>query len=218
MKTNVTLKIEADLLREARVLAAMEGSSISALLAARLEQAVRERKGYNQARRSALARLRTGFDLNGRHPAREMNSMSDKCFVDTNILVYAHDRSAGVKHQRAQTLLEQLWDSGKGVLSTQVLQELCINLRRKAGNPLPMEEVRLLIREYSTWEVVTNTPESVLRAMEFEVRYKTSFWDALILQAAEDAGASILYSEDLASGQLYGSIQVVNPLLDTAAS
>jgi hypothetical protein len=63
MKTNVTLKIEADLLREARVLAALEGSSISALLAARLEQAVRERKGYDQARRRALARLRTGYDL-----------------------------------------------------------------------------------------------------------------------------------------------------------
>lgn len=63
MKTNITLKIEADLLREARVLAALEGSSISALLAAKLEQAVRERKGYSQARRSALARLRMGFDL-----------------------------------------------------------------------------------------------------------------------------------------------------------
>jgi hypothetical protein len=63
MKTNVTLKIEADLLQEARVLAAEDGSSISALLATRLEEAVRERKGYNQARRSAVARLRSGFDL-----------------------------------------------------------------------------------------------------------------------------------------------------------
>jgi hypothetical protein len=68
MKTNVTLKIEADLLREARILAAEEGSSISALLAARLEQAVRERKGYQQARRSAVARLRKGFDLNWTPP------------------------------------------------------------------------------------------------------------------------------------------------------
>ena len=144
--------------------------------------------------------------------------MSDKYFVDTNILVNAHDRSTGVKRQRAKMLLEQLWDSGKGVLSTQVLQELCINLRRKAGNPLPVEEVRRLIREYSTWEVVTNTPESVLRALDIEMRYKTSFWDALILQAAEDAGASILYSEDLAAGQRYGAIQVVNPLIDPVAS
>jgi predicted nucleic acid-binding protein len=140
--------------------------------------------------------------------------MSDKCFVDTNILVYAHDRSTGVKHQRAQILIEQLWNSGKGVVSTQVLQELCINLRRRAANPLPMDEVRLLIREYSTWEVITNTPESVLKALDIEMRYKTSFWDALILQAADDAGTSILYSEDLATGQHYGAIQVVNPLID----
>jgi len=138
--------------------------------------------------------------------------MSDKCFVDTNILVYAHDRSAGVKHQRAQRLLEQLWDSGQGVLSTQVLQELCINLRRKISRPLPVEDVRLLIRDYATWEVVTNTSESVLQALDIELRYKTSFWDALILQAAETSGATILYTEDLATGRRYRAVQVVNPL------
>ena len=110
--------------------------------------------------------------------------MRDKSFVDTNILVYAHDRSAGVKHLRAQRLLEQLWNSGEGVLRTQVLQEFCINVRRKAANPLPVEEVRELVREYSTWEVISNTPESVLKALDIEVRYRTSFWDALILQAA----------------------------------
>jgi len=139
--------------------------------------------------------------------------MSGKCFVDTNILVYAHDRSAGVKHQRAQRLLEQLWDSGQGVLSTQVLQELCINLRRKISHPLPVDEVRLLIRDYATWEVVTNTSESVLQALDIELRYKTSFWDALILQAAESSGATILYTEDLATGQRYRVVQVVNPLI-----
>jgi hypothetical protein len=64
MKTNITLKIDAELLREARVLAAEDGTSISALLAARLEQVVRERKGYQQARRRALARLSKGLDLN----------------------------------------------------------------------------------------------------------------------------------------------------------
>jgi predicted nucleic acid-binding protein len=143
--------------------------------------------------------------------------MSDKCFVDTNILVYAHDRSAGIKYQRARTLLEQLWDSGNGVLSTQVLQELCINLRRKAANPLPLEEIRQLISEYSTWEVITNTSESVLKALDIEMRYKVSFWDALILQAATHAGASILYSEDLSAGQRYGAVQVVNPLVEPSA-
>jgi len=138
--------------------------------------------------------------------------MSDKFFVDTNILVYAHDRSAGVKHERARGLLEQLWDSGLGVLSTQVLQELCISLRRKVSHPLPVEEVRRLIRDYSTWEVIINTPESVIQALEIEARYKTSFWDALILQAAESSGAALLYSEDLATNQRYRGIRVVNPL------
>jgi predicted nucleic acid-binding protein len=76
-----------------------------------------------------------------------------------------------------------------------------------------MEEVRLLIRDYATWKVITNTAESVPQALDIEMRYKTSFWDALILQAAESAGASILYSEDLATGQHYGSIQIVNPLI-----
>lgn len=69
MKSNVTLKIDTALLREARILAATENTSISALLAGQLEQAVRERKGFEKARRSALARLRTGFDLNWIAPA-----------------------------------------------------------------------------------------------------------------------------------------------------
>ena len=69
MKTKITLKIETELLREARVLAAEEGTSISALLATLLEQALRERKGYHQARKSALARLRKGFNLRWTPPS-----------------------------------------------------------------------------------------------------------------------------------------------------
>ena len=111
--------------------------------------------------------------------------MTRKYFVDTNILIYAHDRSTGAKHDRARELIERLWASGEGVLSTQVLQELCINLRRKVARPLPIEEVRQLIQDYLSWKVIVNTPESVLQALEIEVRYKLSFWDALIVQAAE---------------------------------
>jgi predicted nucleic acid-binding protein len=138
--------------------------------------------------------------------------MAEKYFVDTNILIYAHDRSAGVKHDRARQAVEHLWNTGEGVLSTQVLQELCINLRRKVAKPLGIDEVRQLIQDYLSWEVVVNTPESVLQALEIEVRHKISFWDALVLQAAESAGAAVLYSEDLATGHRYGTIQVVNPL------
>ena len=139
--------------------------------------------------------------------------MSANSFLDTNILIYAHDRSAGVKHDRARELIERLWTSGEGVLSTQVLQELCINLRRKVARPLPTEDIRRLIQDYLSWEIIVNTPESVLQALDIEARYKTSFWDALVLQAAEASGAMILYSEDLSVGQHYGSIQVVNPLV-----
>lgn len=140
--------------------------------------------------------------------------MKDKCFVDTNILVYAHDLSAGPKHQRAQTLVEQLWDSRLGVLSTQVLQELCVSLQRKASRPPATEELRDLIEDYLSWEVVTNTAQSVLLGIDLAARHQISFWDALIVQAAETAGASILYSEDLSNGQRYGSVQVVNPFSD----
>jgi predicted nucleic acid-binding protein len=139
--------------------------------------------------------------------------MSDKYFVDTNILIYAHDRAAGTKHERARQITELLWTSGEGVLSTQVLQELCVNLQRKIALPLPVEEIRKLIQDYRSWEVVVNTPESILQALEIQARYQTSFWDALVLQAAESAEAAVVYSEDLAAGQKYGAVQVVNPLL-----
>ncbi len=140
--------------------------------------------------------------------------MSDKYFVDTNILVYAHDRSAGEKHHRARALVEQLWHSGEGVLSTQVLQELCVNLRRKSNRPLSSDEMIRLIEDYLSWEVVVNSPDSAVQALQLEARYKVSFWDALILHAAETAGAAVLYSEDLAAGQRYGSTRVINPLTD----
>ena len=138
--------------------------------------------------------------------------MSDKCFVDTNILVYAHDFKQGAKHERARQLVQELWDSGDGVLSTQVLQELCVSLRRKSARPLSAEETRRVIEDYAAWDIVVNTAESVLEALDIEMRHKISFWDALIVQAAASCGAEVLYSEDLADGQRYGGVRVVNPL------
>lgn len=139
--------------------------------------------------------------------------MTEKFFVDTNILVYALDRTAGRKHDRALHLIERLWTSGQGVLSTQVLQELCVNLRRKVTPPLPPEQVRDVVQDYLSWEVVVNDAASIIQALEIEARSRISFWDALILHAAESCGATVLYSEDLAPGQKYGSIEVVNPLV-----
>ena len=138
--------------------------------------------------------------------------MSDKAFLDTNILVYAHEPATGIKHERARAIIEKLWDTGGGVLSTQVLQELCVNLRRKMARPWTVEEIRSLILTYMDWQIVVSTPGSVIEALAIEARYQISFWDALIIHAAESSGAAILYSEDLSDGQTYGSVRVVNPL------
>jgi len=137
--------------------------------------------------------------------------MSDRYFVDTNILMYAHDASAGAKHERAKALVQDLWRDRKGVVSTQVLQELAVNLRRKAGRPLDARATRDVVTDYLTWQVVVNSGESILDALDLEARYRISFWDALVLQAANASGAEVLYSEDLSDGQIYGSVRVVNP-------
>ena len=142
--------------------------------------------------------------------------MSDKFFVDTNVLVYAHDRSAGAKHDRARELVEELWRTGSGVISTQILQELCESVRRKSARPLEIAAIREIVADYLAWEVVTNTGRSVLEALEIERRFAISFWDALVIHAAEVAGAAILYTEDLSDGQVYGAVRAVNPFRDGA--
>jgi len=80
------------------------------------------------------------------------------------------------------------------------------------ARPWTVEETRSLILNYTEWQIVVNTPNSVLEALSIETRYQISFWDALIIHAAESSGAEILYSEDLSEGQTYGSVRVVNPL------
>jgi predicted nucleic acid-binding protein len=138
--------------------------------------------------------------------------MSDRYFVDTNILMYAHDTAAGDKHARAKALVEDLWQNRSGVVSTQVLQELAVNLRRKAKNPLDAKATRDVVSDYLAWQVVVNGGDAILEALDLEGRYQISFWDALVVQAAQVSGAEILYSEDLSDGQTYGTVRVINPL------
>ena len=138
--------------------------------------------------------------------------MSDRYFVDTNILMYAHDASTGAKHEPAKALVEELWRDRTGVVSTQVLQELAVNLRRKVRRPLDAKAVRDIVADYLTWQVIVNGGDSILEAIDLESRHQISFWDALVVQAAQVSGAEILYSEDLSDGQTYGSVRVINPL------
>ena len=140
--------------------------------------------------------------------------MSDRAFVDTNILIYAHDRGAGAKQERARGALTELWDQRAGVLSTQVLQEFYINVRRKAANPISRSEARRTLEDYLSWTVVINDGDSILRALDLERRYTLSFWDALIVQAAQQSGAERLLSEDFQHGRRFGDVMIVNPFED----
>lgn len=137
-------------------------------------------------------------------------------FVDTNILIYAHDVDADDRHWRARKLVGELWESGLGMLSTQVLSEFYVNVTRKIPSPLDPATARALIEPYLSWRVQIPGPESVLMASEIQQRHRISYWDALIIHAAASGGAAVLYSEDLNAGQIIEGVAIVNPLIDPA--
>lgn len=139
--------------------------------------------------------------------------MSDKVFVDTNVLLYAHDLDAGGRHDRAATAIRQLWEDGGAIISIQVLQEFYVNVTRKIANPLPAAEARRLIETYQAWQVESPDTAAVLRASEIQERNQLSFWDAMIVATACQGGARVLLSEDLNHSQVIEGIRVENPFL-----
>jgi predicted nucleic acid-binding protein len=132
-------------------------------------------------------------------------------FVDTNILIYAHDISAGQKHGRAKELMRDLWHSGDGCLSIQVLQEFYVNVTQKVTKPLSAEAAAQIIADLSVWEVHCPKMEDVLDAIRLQKRYQISFWDAMILVSAIQLGCHMLWSEDLNPGQVYDQVEVQSP-------
>jgi predicted nucleic acid-binding protein len=139
-------------------------------------------------------------------------------FVDTNILVYAEDRDAGRKHEVARDLIVDLWNSRDGVLSIQVLQELYVTLTRKVRRPLSAARAAELVREYLAWRVADNDGALLIGAMALQQKGSLSFWDALIVEAANAAGCQRLYSEDLNPGQRFGAVEIVNPFASSRES
>jgi predicted nucleic acid-binding protein len=132
-------------------------------------------------------------------------------FVDANVLVYAFDSSAGVKQEAAAELLTRLWDSGAGCLSVQVLQEFFVTVTRKVPHPLSIDEAVDRIREFATWKIFSPVAEDVLAAIVLHKQAKLSFWDAMVVQAAAQAGCDILWTEDLSDGQLVRGVRIRNP-------
>jgi predicted nucleic acid-binding protein len=136
-----------------------------------------------------------------------------KTFIDTNILVYAYDVSAGEKHEAARQVLIDLWRSGTGVISVQILQELYVTLTRKIPRPLPPAHALEIVEDMAAWDIVINDASSVLGAIRLESRAKLSFWDALVVIAAIRGGAEILLSEDLPDGRIFEGVRIENPFL-----
>lgn len=135
--------------------------------------------------------------------------MADRAFVDTNILLYAHDTAAGRKHEMALKLIASLWQEDRGSLSLQVLQEFSSVLLNKFK--IPLKTVKDWIKPYEQWMISGFGFPSLMAALELKERYGFSFWDSLIFQAAFEAEAKTLYSEDFSHGQKIRTLQVINP-------
>ncbi len=135
--------------------------------------------------------------------------MTARCFVDTNVLLYADDKSAGLKRDRARELIREVMGAGTGVLSLQVLQEYFAVATKKLG--IPADSARQRIEILSRLDVVTLGVEDLLGAIDLHRLHQFSIWDALVIRAALNAGCRVLYSEDLQEGRRIDGLEIVNP-------
>ena len=136
--------------------------------------------------------------------------MSAETFVDTNVLLYAHDIDAGRKHAIAKNSLSDLWANRTGIVSPQVLQEFYVNATRKISRPLVKKFARSVVEQYAPWCVET-TSDDIATAFRIEEDSRIGFWDALICAVALKAGAERILSEDLNAGQRIAGMRIENP-------
>lgn len=132
-------------------------------------------------------------------------------FLDTNILVYAFDRSAGQKHNLAAQLVGGCWENENGCLSLQVLQEFFVTVTRKITMPLDHQSAQQIVADLAHWRLHEPKASDLLQAIDFQQSYQLAFWDARVVQSASFLGCKQLLSEDLNHGQVYGEVRVVNP-------
>jgi predicted nucleic acid-binding protein len=140
--------------------------------------------------------------------------MSGKTFIDTNILIYAHDVDSKAKNEIAKSVVRELWSERTGALSMQVLQEFYINVTRKIASPLSKDSARSVVTSYAMWCTET-TPAEISAAFRIEDEARIGFWDALIVSSAVKSGATRILSEDLNAGQRIAGILIENPFAGT---
>jgi predicted nucleic acid-binding protein len=135
--------------------------------------------------------------------------MSVNEFVDTNILIYLFDRSAGAKRESAKALVTRLWQQRTGAVSLQVLQEFYATATRRLT--MSGAEARTHVRNFGYWATHRPSLADLDAAIELSLTCQVSYWDALVIRSAQQMGCTTLWSEDLASGQSWGSVTVRNP-------
>ncbi len=139
--------------------------------------------------------------------------MKDKIFLDTNVIVYAHDRSSGKKNTIAMEIMEYLWERKKGVISVQVMQEFYVCVTTKILKPLPLKIAREILEYLLNWDLIINDEYITIKAINLQEKYRFSFWDSLIVQSAIQSQAYTLFSEDLSDGQIIKNVKIVNPFV-----
>jgi predicted nucleic acid-binding protein len=141
--------------------------------------------------------------------------MTGKFFVDTNVLIYCRDASAGLKQKQALDWMKHLWQNRAGCLSTQVLNEFYYAATRKLKPGLPVAAARKDVEDLFSWKPVPMEEKLIAASWGIQDRFEISFWDSLIVAAAQVSDCDFLLTEDLAEGQNYLGVVVVNPFHQT---
>lgn len=137
--------------------------------------------------------------------------MTDAVFVDTNVLVYAHDTTEPEKQAIAETWVTQLWQEHTGRTSLQVLNELYVTLTRKISRKIPADDAWRSVQQLFAWNPQATNPQMMSCAREIETRYRLSWWDSLIVAAAQLQDCTTLLTEDLKHGMDFDGVRVRNP-------
>ena len=153
--------------------------------------------------------------MSAEHRAREPRPFvpaKGRCFIDTNVLVYAHASDEPLKQTRALSLLGLLHAQGRAVLSTQVLQEFCNVALKKLG--MNAMQVLAQLHFLKQLDVVMLTPDLMSQALDLHQQHRLSFYDAMIVSAAQANHCSTLYSEDFNAGQVLRGVKLINPFAE----
>jgi predicted nucleic acid-binding protein len=134
-------------------------------------------------------------------------------FVDTNVFLYAIDDRHAVKRDRARAWIASCWQHRCGRISTQILNELYVNVRKKFPLAVAQGDARAQVRQYQQWRPWLVDHATVETAWAVESRYGFGYWDALMIAAARHQGCALLLTEDLTHEQQIDSLRIINPFL-----